>query len=71
LWLKIREDDVKRNHERGAIPDPSRYIVKDYPGYTICRLSRTNSDYAKIFKTCVCTAKDTGVSTTTNTLTNV
>ena len=32
MWLKIREDDVRINHERGSIPDPSRYFVKDYPG---------------------------------------
>src|ERR687896_2074063 len=24
LWLKIREDEVKRNYERERIPDPSR-----------------------------------------------
>jgi hypothetical protein len=29
LWLKIREDEVKRNYERGAMPDPLRYFVKD------------------------------------------
>jgi hypothetical protein len=41
LWLKIREDDVRINHERGSIPDPSRYFVKDYPGYYI-------ADYAEL-----------------------
>jgi hypothetical protein len=25
---------VKRNYERETLPDPSRYFVKDYPGYT-------------------------------------
>lgn len=34
LWLKITEDEVKRNYERETIPDPLRYFVKDYPGYT-------------------------------------
>src|ERR671919_247948 len=34
LWLKITEDEVKRNYERETLPDPSRYFVKDYPGYT-------------------------------------
>jgi hypothetical protein len=33
LWLKIREDEAKRNYERETIPDPSRYFVRDYPGY--------------------------------------
>ena len=32
LWLRITEDEVKRNYERETIPDPSRYFVKDYPG---------------------------------------
>jgi hypothetical protein len=34
LWLKITEDDVKRNYERDILPDPSRYYLKDFPGYT-------------------------------------
>ncbi len=34
LWLKITEDEVKRIYERDTLPDPSRYFVKDYPGYT-------------------------------------
>jgi hypothetical protein len=34
LWLKIIEDDVKRNYERDILPDPSRYYLKDFPGYT-------------------------------------
>lgn len=34
LWLKITEDEVKNKYERDAVPDPSRYFVKDYPGYT-------------------------------------
>jgi len=33
LWLKINEDELKRNYQRGIIPDPSRYYVKDYPYY--------------------------------------
>jgi hypothetical protein len=31
LWLKITEDEVKRNYERDIVPDPSRYYVKEYP----------------------------------------
>ena len=34
LWLKATEDEVKSKYERDAVPDPSRYFVKDYPGYT-------------------------------------
>lgn len=34
LWLKITEDEVKRNYERDIVPDPSRYYVKDYPYYS-------------------------------------
>src|SRR5919108_5763636 len=34
LWLKITEDEVKRNYERETLPDPLRYFVKDCPGYT-------------------------------------
>ena len=34
LWLKITEDEVKRNYERDIIPDPYRYYVKDFPYYT-------------------------------------
>jgi len=58
LWLKIREDEVKRNYERGAIPDPLRYFVKDYPGYYI-------ADYPELtvitprYSRPVYTAKDT------------
>jgi hypothetical protein len=33
LWLKINEEEVKRNYERNVIPDPTRYYVKDYPYY--------------------------------------
>jgi hypothetical protein len=29
LWLKITEDEAKRNYERNVVPDPSRYFVKD------------------------------------------
>src|SRR5919198_4619795 len=34
LWLKVPEEYVKRNYERDTYPDPSRYYVKDFPGYT-------------------------------------
>ncbi len=34
LWLKIPEDEVKRNYERDVVPDPSRYYVKEYPYYS-------------------------------------
>jgi hypothetical protein len=34
LWLKMPEEYVKRNYERYVVPDPSRYYVKDFPGYT-------------------------------------
>jgi hypothetical protein len=34
LWLKIEEEEVKKNYERDTIPDPSRFYVKDFPGYT-------------------------------------
>ena len=33
LWLKVPEEYVKRNYERDAYPDPTRYYVKDFPGY--------------------------------------
>ena len=33
LWLKVTEEEVKKNYERETIPDPSRYYVKDFPGY--------------------------------------
>jgi hypothetical protein len=34
LWLKITEDEVKRNYERDIAPDPTRYYIKDYAMYT-------------------------------------
>jgi len=34
LWLKVTEDEVKRKYEKDAVPEPWRYFVKDYPGYT-------------------------------------
>lgn len=34
LWLKVPEEYVKRSYERDMVPDPSRYYVKDFPGYT-------------------------------------
>jgi hypothetical protein len=37
LWLKITEDEVKKNYERDARPDPTRYYVKDYPMYLLQR----------------------------------
>ena len=33
LWLKITEDEVKRNYERDIVPNPSSYYVRDYPVY--------------------------------------
>jgi hypothetical protein len=34
LWLKVPEEYIKKNYERDdAVPDPSRYYVKDFPGY--------------------------------------
>jgi Glu-tRNA(Gln) amidotransferase subunit E-like FAD-binding protein len=29
----VPEEYVKRNYERDAYPDPTRYYVKDFPGY--------------------------------------
>ena len=34
LWLKMPEEYVKRNYERDVLPDPSRYYINDFPGYT-------------------------------------
>ena len=34
VWLKVPEEYVKRNYERDIHPDPSRYYIKDFPGYT-------------------------------------
>lgn len=34
LWLKIPEIYIKNNYERDVHPEPSRYYVKDFPGYT-------------------------------------
>ena len=34
VWLKVPEEYVKRNYEIDIVPDPSRYFVKDFPGYT-------------------------------------
>jgi hypothetical protein len=33
LWLKIKEEEVKRRYERDIAPNPSRYYVKDHPVY--------------------------------------
>ena len=33
LWLKMTEEEVKRNYERNIPPDPYRYYVKDFPYY--------------------------------------
>jgi hypothetical protein len=57
LWLKITEDEVKRNYERNTLPDPSRYFVKDYPGYTTVYPEVTV--IAPRYKRPVYTAKDT------------
>jgi hypothetical protein len=34
LWLKVTEEEVKRNYEKDTLPEPRRYFVKEYPGYT-------------------------------------
>src|SRR4051795_1032557 len=34
LWLKVPEEYVKANYERDVMPDPIRYFLKDFPGYT-------------------------------------
>jgi hypothetical protein len=34
VWLKVPEEYIKKNYERDAVPDPSRYYVKDFPGYS-------------------------------------
>ena len=31
LWLKISENEVKRNYERDTFPEPTRYYLKDFP----------------------------------------
>jgi hypothetical protein len=34
LWLKITEEEVKQKYENDkAIPDPARYLTKDYENY--------------------------------------
>jgi hypothetical protein len=34
LWLKITEDEVKQKYQNdNAIPDPARYLTKDYENY--------------------------------------
>jgi hypothetical protein len=30
----VPEEYVKRNYERDTLPDPSRYYMKDFAGYT-------------------------------------
>jgi hypothetical protein len=34
VWLKVPEEYIEKNYERDAVPDPSRYYVKDFPGYS-------------------------------------
>jgi hypothetical protein len=34
LWLKITENEVKRNYERDVVPDSSRHYVKENPYYS-------------------------------------
>lgn len=34
LWLKITEKDVKEKYEKGEMPNPHRFFIKDYPYYT-------------------------------------
>jgi hypothetical protein len=31
VWLKVTEDEVKKNYERNGVPDPSRYYIQGYP----------------------------------------
>src|SRR5919109_5537755 len=34
VWLKITEDEVKRKYQKDdAIPDPTRYLTKDFENY--------------------------------------
>ena len=51
LWLKITEEEVKRNYERDLIPDPTRYYVKDHTAYSPDLLSRTYKDSVQVYKT--------------------
>jgi hypothetical protein len=34
LWLKVAEDEVKKNYEREIMPDPDRYYTKERRGYS-------------------------------------
>jgi hypothetical protein len=34
VWLKVPEEYIKKTYERDVHPDPSRYYIKDFPGYT-------------------------------------
>lgn len=34
IWLKVTEDEVKKQYERDVTPDPSRYYLRDFPGYS-------------------------------------
>jgi hypothetical protein len=52
LWLKVPEEYVKRSYERDMVPDPSRYYVKDFPGYTAI-YPEVEIIMPKIFKTCI------------------
>ncbi len=31
VWLKITEDEVKKNYERDRTPDPSNFYIQGYP----------------------------------------
>jgi hypothetical protein len=35
LWLKVTDEEVKKSYERNALPDPTRYFVKEYPPITL------------------------------------
>src|ERR671920_1187067 len=34
VWLKVPEEYTKKNYERDTVPDPSRYYVMNFPGYS-------------------------------------
>jgi hypothetical protein len=33
VWLKINEEEVKSKYQKDDVPDPSRYLIKDYENY--------------------------------------
>lgn len=58
LWLKIEEEEVKKNYQRDTTPDPSRFYVRDFPGYTTTVYPEVTMITPK-FTRPVYTAKDT------------